>query len=131
MVAAHSARLAARERLAVANRHRGASFTRDGVSARVRPDEAAAEFWKTAAAAKPSVEVPFLIGEGRQLLSGVVDLMHREDVGWMITDYKTDVESTPERAAAYVAQLESYERALAACGLPMAGAKLAPVRARE
>jgi ATP-dependent helicase/nuclease subunit A len=90
-----------------------------------------AEFWKTAQAAEPSVEVPFLIGEGRQLLSGVVDLMHRKGVGWMITDYKTDVDSTPERAAAYAAQLESYKKALTACGLLVAGAKLAPVRARE
>ena len=45
----------------------------------------------------------------------------------MITDYKTDAVS-PELASAYETQLDRYKQALAACGLPVAGAALAPVR---
>jgi ATP-dependent helicase/nuclease subunit A len=88
-----------------------------------------AEFWQQAAAAEHSVEVPFMVATERaRLLAGVIDLIHREPAGWMITDYKTDAESSPEKASAYAMQLESYEKALEACGLLVAGATLTPVR---
>jgi ATP-dependent helicase/nuclease subunit A len=88
-----------------------------------------AEFWQQAAAAEHAVEVPFMVATERaRLLAGVIDLMHQEAEGWMITDYKTDAESSPEKANAYAMQLESYQKALAACGVPVAGARLTPVR---
>jgi ATP-dependent helicase/nuclease subunit A len=88
-----------------------------------------AEFWQRAAAAEHSVEVPFMVATERaRLLAGVIDLIHQEPAGWMITDYKTDAESSPEKANAYAMQLESYKKALEACGLPVAGATLTPVR---
>jgi len=91
-----------------------------------------AEFWEQAQAAQHSVEVPFMVAtEQRRLLAGVIDLMHEEPGGWMITDYKTDAESSPEKASAYAMQLESYKKALAACGLPVAGATLTQVRTRK
>jgi ATP-dependent helicase/nuclease subunit A len=88
-----------------------------------------ADFWKDAELADHAVEVPFMIAsEPNRLLSGVIDLIHADSDGWMITDYKTDAESTPEKAQAYALQLESYKKALAACGVRVAGAKLAPVQ---
>ena len=88
-----------------------------------------AEFWQQAAAAEHSVEVPFMVATERaRLLAGVIDLIHQEPAGWIITDYKTDAESSPEKAIAYAMQLESYKKALATCGLPVAGARLTPVR---
>jgi ATP-dependent helicase/nuclease subunit A len=90
-----------------------------------------AQFWQQAAAAAHAVEVPFMVAtEPARLLAGVIDLIHQEPDGWMITDYKTDAESSPEKAIAYAPQLESYKKALAACGLPVAGATLTPVRAK-
>jgi ATP-dependent helicase/nuclease subunit A len=89
-----------------------------------------ADFWKRAEGAEHAVEVPFVVASvERHLTTGVIDLIHRGERGWTITDYKTDVESSPERAAAYALQLESYTKALAACGLPVAGAAVEPVRA--
>jgi ATP-dependent exoDNAse (exonuclease V) beta subunit len=54
--------------------------------------------------------------------------MHQEPAGWMITDYKTDAESSPEKTNAYAWQLESYTKALATCGVLVAGARLTAVR---
>ena len=69
--------------------------------------------------------------ERNRVLAGVIDLIHAAPDGWMITDYKTNAESTPEKAQAYARQLESYKRALATCGMRVAGARLTPVRAKE
>jgi ATP-dependent exoDNAse (exonuclease V) beta subunit len=80
-------------------------------------------------AAEHSVEVPFMVATERaRLLAGVIDLIHQEPAGWMITDYKTDAESSAERANAHAMQLESYQKALALCALAVAGARLTPVR---
>ena len=87
------------------------------------------EFWRAAQSGEHSVEAPFMVATApRQIMSGVIDLIHREPTGWIITDYKTDAESSPELASAYKMQLERYKQALAACGLPVSGAKLAQVR---
>jgi ATP-dependent helicase/nuclease subunit A len=90
-----------------------------------------ADFWKDAEAADHATEVPFMIAtERNRVLAGVIDLLHATPDGWMITDYKTDADGTPEKAQAYARQLESYKRALTACGLRVAGATLAPVRSQ-
>jgi ATP-dependent helicase/nuclease subunit A len=87
-----------------------------------------AEFWHAAKAGEHSVETPFMVADGAQLLAGIIDLIHKENNGWMITDYKTDVDNTPERSTAYAMQLDRYKGALEACGLAVAGTNLAPVR---
>ena len=91
-----------------------------------------ANFWKEAESSEHSVEVPFMVAaEPKRLMAGVIDLIHAGPNGWMITDYKTDAATTPETAHAYALQLENYKKAIAACGLRVAGARLAPVRTRE
>ena len=86
------------------------------------------DFWKDAEAADHATEVPFMIAtERNRVLAGVIDLIHTTPDGWMITDYKTDADGTPEKAQAYARQLESYQKALAACGLRVGGATLASV----
>ncbi len=45
------------------------------------------------------------------LLEGIVDLAFREDDGWVIADYKTDLGTDPDfaaRSAAYRSQVELY-----------------------
>jgi ATP-dependent helicase/nuclease subunit A len=91
-----------------------------------------AGFWKHAASAVHAVEVPFMVASGQdRLLSGVIDLIHAEGESWTITDYKTDVESTPEKMQAYALQLASYKEALERCGVRVGRATLAPVRSKE
>jgi ATP-dependent helicase/nuclease subunit A len=91
-----------------------------------------AEFWKQAASAPHIVEAPFTVAADRhRLLSGVIDLMHGEGESWTITDYKTDLESTPEKMQAYALQLESYKSALERCGVRVGGAALATVRSKD
>jgi ATP-dependent exoDNAse (exonuclease V) beta subunit len=88
----------------------------------------ASEFWKRAQAGEHSVETPFMINESRQLVAGVIDLLHSTPNGWMITDYKTDIDATDEKVAGYSAQLERYKKALSTIGVRVAGAELNPVR---
>jgi ATP-dependent helicase/nuclease subunit A len=87
-----------------------------------------AEFWKSAQTSEHSVETPFMVAQDRDIRAGVIDLMHRERDGWVITDYKTDVDASVETANIYATQLESYRKALAACGVPVAGVNIEPVR---
>ena len=87
-----------------------------------------ADFWKAAQANEHSVETPFMVGTGRELRAGVIDLIHRERDGWVITDYKTDVDASVETTNVYAAQLESYKKALTACGVPVTRVDIAPVR---
>jgi ATP-dependent exoDNAse (exonuclease V) beta subunit len=84
--------------------------------------------WKAAQASEHSAEVPFMFDDGRGLLAGVIDLMNCDGEAWTITDYKTDVSTDVEKQNAYAYQLESYKKALSACGLTVADAKIAPVR---
>jgi ATP-dependent helicase/nuclease subunit A len=90
-----------------------------------------AEFWKAAQASEHSVETPFMVAEGCDLRAGVIDLLHRQDDGWVITDYKTDVEASVESQKIYALQLESYKNALAACGLSVQDVHVARVRRND
>jgi ATP-dependent exoDNAse (exonuclease V) beta subunit len=67
------------------------------------------------------------VAEGeRKLTAGAIDLLYAETGGWRVVDYKTDVAPAPEK---HVGQLATYERALTACGLVVAGSSVEPVRA--
>jgi ATP-dependent helicase/nuclease subunit A len=90
-----------------------------------------AAFWKTAESSEHSVETPFMVAEGREVRTGVVDLLHREGDGWVVTDYKTDVNVPDEAAKAYELQLKGYSRALTAAGMPVVRVDIAPVRRNE
>ena len=49
-----------------------------------------------------------------RVLEGVIDLVFKEDDGWVVADYKTDVGTDPDfpaRAAAYRRQVELYAEA--------------------
>ncbi len=87
-----------------------------------------ADFWNTAQANEHSVETPFMVADGRDLRAGVIDLIHRDGDGWVITDYKTDVDASVDTANVYAMQLQAYKKALAACGLAVADVHIAPVR---
>ena len=87
-----------------------------------------ADFWKAAQSNEHSVETPFMVANGRDLRAGVIDLIHRDGDAWVITDYKTDVDASVEAAKVYALQLESYKKALIACGLDVKAAEIASVR---
>ena len=78
----------------------------------------ASELWARARAAEASLtEVPFIYrlpvstdGPAR-LLEGVIDLAFREEEGWVIADYKSDVGDDPTfeaRSLAYRRQVDAY-----------------------
>ncbi|RMH12028.1 MAG: hypothetical protein D6701_14110 [Gemmatimonadetes bacterium] len=75
---------------------------------------AASELWERARAARDVlVEAPFAVelegvGESgvRTLVEGAIDLVFREEEGWVVVDYKTDVGTDP----AFPARREAYRR---------------------
>jgi ATP-dependent exoDNAse (exonuclease V) beta subunit len=70
-------------------------------------------------------ETPVLLElEGGRLAEGVVDLAFREDEGWTVVDFKTDIDVS-ERRAVYAHQVELYVLAIArATGEPASGCLL-------
>jgi ATP-dependent exoDNAse (exonuclease V) beta subunit len=74
------------------------------------------------------VETPFAFAEETDaILTGVIDLLFSHEGRWRIIDYKTDVGST-DVVVSYQAQLDMYERALAAVGIQNASSAIQPVR---
>ncbi|MGK7311590.1 MAG: UvrD-helicase domain-containing protein [Candidatus Longimicrobiales bacterium M2_2A_002] len=80
------------------------------------------EVWRRARDADMVLsEVPFAYREpgagpegALRIMEGVIDLAFREEGGWVIVDYKTDVGTDPgfpDRARAYRRQVEHYARA--------------------
>ncbi len=61
------------------------------------------------------------------MLTGVIDLLFRDEAGWRIIDYKTDLAATA-LAASYQEQLKMYERALAGVGIQDVTTAIQPVR---
>jgi len=54
-------------------------------------------------------EVPFSAIEKDAVVRGVIDMIFKEQDGWVIIDYKTDdFDKVPERKAVYEKQLEAY-----------------------
>ena len=87
-----------------------------------------ADFWRRAVERERSVETPFThkIGEA-EIVSGVVDLMFRDQSLWRIIDYKTDLKRA-DSSASYAQQLKMYERALASVGIEGTTAEIQAVR---
>ena len=73
-------------------------------------------FWREArASAECHEEVPFASLERGplvpQVISGVIDLVHRADAGWRVVDYKTDVDAAAaQQSTAYAEQVGAYVR---------------------
>jgi ATP-dependent exoDNAse (exonuclease V) beta subunit len=68
---------------------------------------------RRAAAAGSRREVPIAaVADDGVLVEGVVDAAFPEDGGWVVVDFKTDVE-LGERLGAYRAQVALYARAIA------------------
>ena len=56
-------------------------------------------------------EVPFAVKSGKRIINGVMDLVFKEDDGWVIVDYKTDdFESITDRKSVYLKQVELYKK---------------------
>ena len=78
---------------------------------------ATAEFWREArASAECHEEVPFAIRDDStglpRVITGTIDLVHRTDEGWRITDYKTDVDpGNTEAQRKYDEQVRWYASA--------------------
>ena len=90
-----------------------------------------AEFWQQASRGERSVETPFTYAvRGRELVSGVIDLMFRGQSAWQIVDYKTDV-NPANLAASYAEQLKMYERALARVGIADSSSQVHPIRVQQ
>jgi ATP-dependent exoDNAse (exonuclease V) beta subunit len=58
-------------------------------------------------------EVGVSIGGADDLVEGVVDLAFREEAGWIVVDYKTDIEIARAGMARYEAQIAAYAAAIA------------------
>lgn len=87
-----------------------------------------ASFWDEAKKSDRSVETPFAFADDTDaILTGVIDLLFSHEGRWRIIDYKTDVGST-DLVASYQAQLNMYERALAAVGIQHVSSAIQPVR---
>ncbi|MBN1299029.1 MAG: UvrD-helicase domain-containing protein [Actinobacteria bacterium] len=55
-------------------------------------------------------EVPFAYNRDGQIMHGIIDLVFKENGGWVIVDYKTDdFEKDPARKLAYIKQLQIYK----------------------
>ena len=88
---------------------------------------------RAAQAAECFREVPLVLrvdppGEPPLLIEGIIDLVFREAAtadhpgGWVVVDYKTDVDPAPEHVEAYRRQVGFYVEALAALdGAPAKG----------
>ena len=76
-------------------------------------------FWAEAkASSERHEEAPFAVLDMQDglptVLNGVIDLVHRDRIGWKIVDYKTDRDSaTAGLSTKYAGQLLQYERAWA------------------
>jgi hypothetical protein len=68
---------------------------------------------RAAAAKRAEREFDFLVECERLLLAGSIDLWFEDEQGCVLVDYKTDRELSPEKLAAYTAQLEHYAQVLA------------------
>jgi ATP-dependent helicase/nuclease subunit A len=87
------------------------------------------DFWPVAQAGEHSAETPFsIVDTGRQLHSGVIDLLFRHGREWQIVDYKTDVALD---SALYDAQLEAYRRAMTQIGCDVGAVRVVGVRTAE
>lgn len=71
----------------------------------------ASELWKRAEAARERYfELPFsLVDNQKNVINGTIDLIFKEDDGWVVVDFKTDdYEADPKRKEAYERQIEAY-----------------------
>ena len=83
-------------------------------------DVARSEVWARATASQERyTEVPFALGRGGgpddqpEVLEGVIDLVFREDDGWVVADYKNDTGTAPgfpDRVPEYKAQVDLYAK---------------------
>jgi ATP-dependent exoDNAse (exonuclease V) beta subunit len=86
-----------------------------------------AVFWDDAKKSDHSVETPFAFQqEPNSMLTGVIDLMFRDQERWRIIDYKTGAGSA-ELVARYQEQLKMYERALGSVGIEKVTSAIQPV----
>jgi ATP-dependent helicase/nuclease subunit A len=89
-------------------------------------DIAGSDWWRAAKAGEHSEETPFAVNQAdRHIRNGVMDLLFREDGGWAVRDYKTDVSLD---AAGYENQLRAYRDALLALRCDVKDASLVHVR---
>ena len=94
---------------------------------------AAAGFWQRAReAVERHEEAPFSVreqdGSLPAVVSGTIDLVYREDAGWRVIDYKTDVAMDDEARARYRRQIEAYARAWGAVAGAPVSTELVDVR---
>ena len=68
------------------------------------------ELWKRLLEAKEKYyEVPFSIVKEDTVVSGIIDIVFKEEDGWVLVDYKTDdFERDPKRKEVYEKQLDTY-----------------------
>ncbi len=94
---------------------------------------ARADFWGEArAAAECHEEVPFavrrVIGGTPRVVTGVIDLVHRDGDGWRVVDYKTDVEPDDAAQRRYAEQVRQYAAAWEAVASAPVRSTVVPAR---
>ena len=71
-------------------------------------------------AARVERELPLVSVTPDRVSEGYVDLAFREDAGWVLVDYKSDRDPSPETTAGYERQVRAYASMLAETGEPVA-----------
>jgi ATP-dependent helicase/nuclease subunit A len=95
---------------------------------------ATAEFWQQArASAECYEEVPFAVRDDStglpRVVTGTIDLVHRTDDGWRVTDYKTDVDlGNVDAQRKYEEQVRWYAAAWSRVAGGHVGAAVVPAR---
>ena len=95
---------------------------------------ATAEFWQQArASAECYEEVPFAVRDDstglQRVVTGTIDLVHRTDDGWRVTDYKTDVDlGNADAQRKYEEQVRWYAAAWSRVAGGNVGAAVVPAR---
>ena len=69
-------------------------------------------------------ELPLVRVDADEVIEGYVDLVFREAEGWVLVDYKSDREPSPQTIEGYEAQIRAYVEAFRGTGEPVTGACL-------
>ena len=69
-------------------------------------------------------ELPLVTVDADRVSEGYVDLAFREEAGWVLVDYKSDRDPSPETEAGYERQVQAYASMLRETGEPVAAGYL-------
>ncbi len=103
---------------------RGSESLADDVEQNLRTTLSSELFGRVRAAERIERELPLVRVDADEVIEGYVDLVFREAEGWVLVDYKSDREPSPQTIEGYEAQIRAYVEAFRGTGEPVTGAYL-------